>query len=142
MISRVWHGWTNRENADAYEELLRTEIFLGIAKKSIRGYRGIHLLRRDVDDGVEFVTVKASRFEALYEIMDGDTSLLVDVSTWGASSVAGVNAWNRRWPNRGGGYPAISNVRQWSSDPIPEPSAALVFGLGALIVGSRVRRQS
>ena len=57
MISRVWHGWTSRENADAYEELLRTEIFTGIAKRSIQGYRGIHLLRRDVDDGVEFVTI-------------------------------------------------------------------------------------
>jgi len=57
MISRVWHGWTTRENADAYEKLLRTEIFLGIATQSIQGYRGIHLLRRDVDDGVEFVTI-------------------------------------------------------------------------------------
>jgi heme-degrading monooxygenase HmoA len=57
MISRVWHGWTSRKNADAYEELLRTEIFSGIAKRSIQGYRGIHLLRRDVDDGVEFVTI-------------------------------------------------------------------------------------
>jgi heme-degrading monooxygenase HmoA len=57
MISRVWHGWTSRENADAYEDLLRTEIFIGIAKRSIQGYRGIHLLRRDVDDGVEFVTI-------------------------------------------------------------------------------------
>jgi len=57
MISRVWHGWTSRENADAYEELLRSEIFAAIAKRSIQGYRGIHLLRRDVDDGVEFVTI-------------------------------------------------------------------------------------
>jgi heme-degrading monooxygenase HmoA len=57
MISRVWHGWTNRENADAYEALLRTEIFIGIAERSIQGYRGIHLLRRNVDDGVEFVTI-------------------------------------------------------------------------------------
>ncbi len=57
MISRIWHGWTNRENADAYEELLRTEIFTNIAKRSIMGFRGIHLLRRDVDDGVEFVTI-------------------------------------------------------------------------------------
>ena len=57
MISRVWHGWTNRKNADAYEKLLRTEIFAGIAGRSIQGYRGIHLLRRDVDDGVEFVTI-------------------------------------------------------------------------------------
>ena len=57
MISRVWHGWTTRENADGYERLLRTEIFTGIAKRSIRGFRGIHLLRRDGDDGVEFVTI-------------------------------------------------------------------------------------
>jgi hypothetical protein len=57
MISRVWHGWTSRENADAYEKLLRTEIFTGIAGRAIEGYRGIHLLRRDVEDGVEFVTI-------------------------------------------------------------------------------------
>jgi heme-degrading monooxygenase HmoA len=57
MISRIWRGWTNHQNADAYEELLLTEIFLGIAKRSIQGYRGIHLLRRDVDDEVEFVTI-------------------------------------------------------------------------------------
>lgn len=57
MISRVWHGWTNRDNADAYEELLRTEIFTNIAERSIQGFRGIHLLRRDVHDGVEFVTI-------------------------------------------------------------------------------------
>jgi len=57
MISRVWHGWTKRDNADAYEELLRSEIFTNIAKRSIQGFRGIHLLRRDVDDGVEFVTI-------------------------------------------------------------------------------------
>ena len=24
MISRLWHGWTNRENPDAYEQLLRS----------------------------------------------------------------------------------------------------------------------
>ncbi|MHA2142777.1 MAG: antibiotic biosynthesis monooxygenase family protein [Candidatus Thorarchaeota archaeon] len=57
MISRIWHGWTNRDNADAYEELLRMEIFANINKRSIPGFRGIHLLRRDVDDGVEFVTI-------------------------------------------------------------------------------------
>jgi len=57
MISRIWHGWTSRHNADAYEKLLRGEIFRGIEQRDIRGYRGIHLLRRDVSDGVEFVTV-------------------------------------------------------------------------------------
>lgn len=57
MISRIWHGWTSRENADAYENLLREEIFTGIAERGIRGYQGIHLLRRDFENGVEFVTI-------------------------------------------------------------------------------------
>jgi heme-degrading monooxygenase HmoA len=57
MVSRVWHGWTMPANADAYETLLKSEIFTGIQKRQITGYRGIHLLRRNVGDEVEFVTV-------------------------------------------------------------------------------------
>ena len=57
MIGRIWHGWTTPENADAYESLLKNEIFVGIGKRQIAGYRGIHLLRRDLGDEVEFVTV-------------------------------------------------------------------------------------
>jgi len=53
MISRIWHGWTSRENAAAYEELLKAEILPGIASRKIRGLQGAHLLRRDVPDGVE-----------------------------------------------------------------------------------------
>jgi heme-degrading monooxygenase HmoA len=57
MISRVWHGWTKPSDADAYEALLKEEIFVGIAEREIGGYRGIHLFRRDLGDEVEFVTV-------------------------------------------------------------------------------------
>jgi heme-degrading monooxygenase HmoA len=57
MISRVWHGWTTPDNADAYETLLEEEIFVGIAQREIAGYRGIHLFRRDLEDEVEFMTV-------------------------------------------------------------------------------------
>ena len=57
MISRVWHGWATPANADAYESLLKTEIFEGIRDRQIAGYRGIHLLRRDVGEEVEFVTI-------------------------------------------------------------------------------------
>ncbi len=57
-LARIWHGWTTPENADAYERLLRTEIFPGIAAKGVAGYRGVRLLRRIVsDDEVEFVTI-------------------------------------------------------------------------------------
>ena len=57
MISRIWHGWTTPANADAYESLLKSEIFQGIGDRQIAGYRGIHLLRRDVGEEVEFVTI-------------------------------------------------------------------------------------
>ena len=57
MISRVWHGWTTPENADAYEGLLKSEIFQDIQSRQIAGYCGIHLLRRSLGDEVEFITI-------------------------------------------------------------------------------------
>jgi heme-degrading monooxygenase HmoA len=57
MISRIWHGWTTPANADAYESLLKSEIFVGIQGREIPGYQGIHLFRRDLDGEVEFVTL-------------------------------------------------------------------------------------
>ena len=57
MISRIWHGWTRPENADAYEQLLRMEIFPGIQARRIPGYMGIQLHRRDSGGEVEFVTI-------------------------------------------------------------------------------------
>jgi heme-degrading monooxygenase HmoA len=57
MISRIWHGWTTPDNADAYETLLKEEIFVGIQARHIRGFKGIQLLRREVGDEVEFVTI-------------------------------------------------------------------------------------
>ncbi len=63
MIIRIWHGWTTPGNAEAYEQLLRTEIFSGIGARRIPGYRGIQLLGRSLPDTVEFVTIM--RFDGL-----------------------------------------------------------------------------
>ena len=57
MIFRIWHGWTTLENADVYENLLKEEIFPGIAAKNVSGYRGIQLLRRQLSNEVEFITI-------------------------------------------------------------------------------------
>jgi len=57
MIVRIWHGWTPPEKADQYEDLLKEEIFTGIANRQIRGYGGIQLLRRNSGNEVEFVTI-------------------------------------------------------------------------------------
>jgi antibiotic biosynthesis monooxygenase (ABM) superfamily enzyme len=57
VISRIWHGWTTPDNADAYERIVTTEVLPEIAARQIPGYRGAHLLRRPLDDEVEFVTI-------------------------------------------------------------------------------------
>ena len=57
MISRIWHGWTTPTKADAYEELLKREIFAGIRGRRIPGFQSIQLFRRDLGEEVEFVTV-------------------------------------------------------------------------------------
>jgi heme-degrading monooxygenase HmoA len=57
MISRIWRGWTTRENADKYEAMLKEEIFVGIQNRHIRGFKGIQLLRREAGEEVEFVTI-------------------------------------------------------------------------------------
>ena len=56
-IGRIWHGYTSIENADAYEQLLKEEIFVGIESRQIPGFRAIHLFRRKIGDEVEFITL-------------------------------------------------------------------------------------
>lgn len=57
MIGRIWHGWTTPDNADIYENLLKTEIFPAIIAKGVDGFRHIELYRRPDGDEVEFVTI-------------------------------------------------------------------------------------
>jgi hypothetical protein len=76
MISRFWKGWASPENADAYEALLRAEILPGIER--IDGYRGAYLLRRDVDDEVEFATLTLwDSLDAVREFAGDDFELAV-----------------------------------------------------------------
>jgi heme-degrading monooxygenase HmoA len=57
MKSRIWHGYTTPENADAYEKLLKEEIFVGIKNQKMSGYKGIQLLRRELINETEFITI-------------------------------------------------------------------------------------
>lgn len=57
MIGRIWRGWTTPHNADAYETLLRDEIFPGIVGRKVPGFRRIELFRAPAGEEVEFVTV-------------------------------------------------------------------------------------
>jgi heme-degrading monooxygenase HmoA len=57
MISRIWHGYTTKDNSDIYENLLKSEIFVGIKNRNIKGYKGIQLLRRELTNETEFITI-------------------------------------------------------------------------------------
>ena len=57
MIARIWHGWTTRGNAAGYQALLESEILPAIRGRKIAGLRSVNLIRRDVPEGVEFVTI-------------------------------------------------------------------------------------
>ena len=62
MIGRLWHGWTAKVNAGAYQDLLTKEVLPGIGR--VEGFRGGYLMKRDVPEGVEFVTL------TLFDSMD------------------------------------------------------------------------
>jgi heme-degrading monooxygenase HmoA len=55
MIARMWHGWTKPADADAYENLLRDEMFPSMRR--VQGFERAYLLRRAAGEEVEFVTV-------------------------------------------------------------------------------------
>jgi len=62
MIARLWKGWTTRENADAYEKLLREKMLPDI-RQHVDGYRGGYVMRQDGSDEVEFAVLNL--FESL-----------------------------------------------------------------------------
>jgi heme-degrading monooxygenase HmoA len=57
MILRYWRGWTSPQNADLYQKIVSQHVLPGIAARRLDGYSGAYLLRRDLDDEVEFATV-------------------------------------------------------------------------------------
>jgi len=67
-IRRIWHGWTTIENAEAYGEVLLGTVIPGIEAKSIEGYRGIEVLRREHESEVEFVTIMT--FDSIQSVIN------------------------------------------------------------------------
>lgn len=68
MIERIWHGWTDLDKAQDYENLLKKEIFVNINNKKINGYKGIKLLTRKIDNEIEFITIM--KFDSIQAIID------------------------------------------------------------------------
>ena len=55
MIARHWRGWTQLQDADVYEGLLKNKVLPSL--KNVEGYRGGYVLRSDSPHEVEFVVV-------------------------------------------------------------------------------------
>jgi hypothetical protein len=55
MIARHWRGWTEVQNADDYEILLKDKVLPGL--NGVEGYRGGYVFRHDGPQESEFVVV-------------------------------------------------------------------------------------
>jgi hypothetical protein len=52
----MWRGWTTKENASAYERVVRGQVIPGIESRRIPGFISIDLVRRERESDVEFMT--------------------------------------------------------------------------------------
>jgi heme-degrading monooxygenase HmoA len=57
MICRVWRGWTTKQNAGAYESVVRKIVIPGIEARRVSGFLHIDLMRRDLEEEFEFSTL-------------------------------------------------------------------------------------
>ena len=64
---RIWHGWTTKENAEKYLNIRKNEVLPSIEAKKIPGYQRIDVLRMELEDEVEFVTIMT--FESIQNVM-------------------------------------------------------------------------
>jgi len=64
MITRLWHGYTTIENAEAFEAVIKRDILPRLER--VKGFQGMQLLHRDLLHEVEFISL--TYFDALESI--------------------------------------------------------------------------
>ena len=57
IITRIWRGWTTKENAIPFQQRLTTQAIPDIETSRPEGCLSIQLLKRAVGDEVEFTTI-------------------------------------------------------------------------------------
>jgi heme-degrading monooxygenase HmoA len=76
MISRQWRGLAKPAHADSYVKHLREETFLKLGK--ISGFIDASILRRRVDQGIEFLVVtRWKSMEAIEQFAGRDPDVAV-----------------------------------------------------------------
>ena len=105
MICRLWRGWTTRENAGAYERIVRAEVIPGIEARQIPGFRHIDLMKRDLGHEVEFQTLMwFDSLEAIKAFMGEDYAV--------SHVPAAAQAVLKRFDNRAAHYEVIDRREQ------------------------------
>lgn len=56
-IIRTWRGWTTKENAPVYEDMLVNEVFPTVKKKGVEGLEKVSISTQKEKDEVEFFLV-------------------------------------------------------------------------------------
>lgn len=55
MVARMWRGWTRAQDASRYERHYRSEVLASLRR--VPGFQGARLLRREVGEETEFVSL-------------------------------------------------------------------------------------
>ena len=72
-ITRIWHGWTGKENADKFQKTLTDEAIPSLESNKPKGCLGIQVLRREAGNEVEFTTIMLfNSFSAIKEFAGED----------------------------------------------------------------------
>ncbi len=114
MICRIWHGYTTHGNADAYERVVRTVVIPAIEARSIPGFISIDLLKRQLEDEVEFMTVMWFDSERAIAAFVGEDVTVSHVPQEARAVLA-------RFDERSQHYVVLDRRRQQSVPPEPDP---------------------
>ena len=57
MICRIWHGWTSHDDADAFENVLKSEVIAPLHAKGVAGFHGVQTLRLALLGQTEFINM-------------------------------------------------------------------------------------
>ena len=56
-IIRTWKGWTTKENASIYEDMLVNEVFPALKKKGVEGLEKVSISTQEIKNEVEFFLI-------------------------------------------------------------------------------------
>jgi hypothetical protein len=116
MITRIWHGWTERQNADAYQHLLTQEISPWIRARGIPGVGAPTVLRRDNgQDEVEFVTIMTFPDWGAVEAFAGPDNESAVV-------LPAAHRLLKRFDHRSQHYDVIPGLDGWGFEPRSGPT--------------------